>query len=238
MIRNIVRTRTYNTYYDDSYYYPTYSSYYYDTPYEPVYGSPLTVNYVYYGTPYYYEPQVSYVYVPQYGATYYDPYYYQNYSYYGGQQSYYPTYSSYGYPSNAGYADYYDAGYGYDDDQYLSVLSQLPVAELVQGLTGNSFISELLGGFLNQGYDQGYIDGEYAREYGDDDSSYYDPYAYHDTSYDTYSLNLAENRRIFSEGYEAGYSDAIAARADDYSPYQDSQPDLVGLLVGNVLSGI
>jgi len=86
------------------------------------------------------------------------------------------------------------------------------------------------------------MDAQYAREYGYGEESYYDPYydpyAYSDTSYVSYSLNAAENRRIFSEGYEAGYQDAMMARNDDYYPYEDSQPDLVGLLIGNVLSGV
>jgi hypothetical protein len=240
VIRNIIRTRIYNTYYDDSWYYPSYSSYYYGTPYEPVYGSPLTVNYIYYGTPYYSQPSY-YSYVPQYG--YYDPYYYgydsyypsYSYSNYGG---YYPGYSSYGgyYPTYSSYG-YYDDGYGYSDPYY-SYVNDLPVGDLVYQIAGNSFLSELLGSFLQQGYDQGYMDAQYARDYGYGEESYYDPYAYSDTSYVSYSLNAAENRRIFSEGYEAGYQDAMMARNDDYYPYEDSQPDLIGLLIGNVLSGV
>ena len=67
---------------------------------------------------------------------------------------------------------------------------------------------------------------------------YYDPYAVNTSYYDSYSLNVAENRRIFSEGYEAGYRDAMMARQDEeYDPYYDSQPDLVSLLIGNVLGG-
>jgi hypothetical protein len=246
VIRNIVNTRIYNSYYDDDYWSPSYSSYYYGTPYEPIYGSPLTVNYIYYGVPYYSQSSY-YEYVPQYGATYYDPYsYYTGYGYdsypsyagYSAYGNYYPTYSNYVgyYPTYSNYG-YYDQGYGYNDP-YVSYVSELPIGHLVYQIAGNSFLSELLGSFLKQGYDQGYIDAQYARDYGYGDDNYYDPYTYSNASYDSYSINVAENRRIFSEGYEAGYRDAMTARNDDYYPYEDSQPDLIGLLIGNVLSGI
>ena len=282
VIRNIVYDRNYNSYYNDySSYYPSYDAYYYDTPYEPIYGSPLTVNYIYYGIPYNYVSYGNYGYASQYGYGNYDPYYYS--PYYGGAYSSYtsystyyydpysysgygPSYVSYGYPSY-GYADYSYSNYGYSNygysnygysnygypyqgyadygyagygnNSYGGILNSLPVGDLVSELAGNSFVSELLSGFLTQGYDQGYIAGQYARDYGYDEEAYYDPYAYNETNYDTYSINLAENRRIFSEGYEAGYRDALQARNDEaYYPYEDSQPDLVSLLVGNVLSGI
>lgn len=239
VIRNIVRTRIYDSYYDDSYYHPNYSSYYYNTPYEPVYGSPYVDNCAYFGIPTgYYQPQVSYVSVPQYGNTYYDPYYADaGYSRYDAT----PSYADHGYyPTNYdyGYSDSYYEPASYESNPYLGILSQLPVGELLSEFAGNGFLGDLLGGFLNQGYDQGYIDAQYAREYGYDESTYYDPYARNDTGYNTFSVNLAENRRIFSEGYEAGYRDAMMARDDEYSPYQDSQPDLIGLLVGTVLSEI
>lgn len=254
MIRNIVRTRIYNSYYDDSWSSPSYSSYYYGTPYEPVYGSPLTINYIYYAVPTY--SQTAYHgYVPQYGATYYDPYSYGYDSYptyagYSGYGNYYPAYSSYGsYATTYTSYGYYDQGYGYDNGYgyyngygynpvYAGLIDELPVGNLVSQIASNGFLNQLLGSFLQQGYDQGYIDAQYAQEYGYAEDTYYDPYAYSDTAYDTYSLNVAENRRIFSEGYEAGYRDAMVARNDDYYPYQDSQPDLIGLLIGNVLSGI
>lgn len=225
VIRNIVYSRYGHDHRDR--YTPYYGSYYYNTPYEYVYGSPYAVNYIYYG----YSPQ-TYVYVPQYGQVAYDPYY-ANYGYYGY--------------SNAGYGDRYDTGYypAYYGDGYgsnnmvLDILGSLPVADLVTELTGNSFVGQLLTGFLTQGYDQGYLAGQYARENGYyDEDDYYDPYSYSGASYDAYSVNLAENRRIFSEGYEAGYRDAMLSRRDDYEPYYDSKPDLIGLLIGNTLSGI
>ena len=252
MIRNIVQNHIYSSYDNDGWYYPSYSSYYYGTPYEPVYGSPLTINYIYYGVPYYSQPSY-YSYVPQYGYSYYDPYSYQNYDGYGygpyvgysNYGGYYPTYSGY-YPTYSGYYPSYSS-YGYDDygsdpyynDPYAGYARELPVGELVYQIAGNSFLGDLLSSYLTQGYDQGYCDAMYAREYGYvDDDRYYDPYSYQNTAYDTYSLNMAENRRIFSEGYEAGYRDALSAREDEYYPYQDSQPDLISLLVGNVLSSV
>ncbi len=237
MIRNIVNARIYNSYYDDRWSSPSYSSYYYGTPYEPVYGSPLTVNYIYYGVPTYSRSDY-YGYIPQYGATYYDYGYDANTSYagYSPYGNYYPTYPESGRddPFYSGY-DYDDQGNGYSDP-YASYASDLPVGDLVHQIAGNSFLSELLGSFLQQGYDQGYIDAQYARDYGD--VNYYDPYASNATSYDTYSLNVAENRRIFSEGYEAGYRDAMSSPSDGAYPYEDSQPDLIGLLIGNVLSSV
>src|SRR5690606_14083732 len=145
-----------------------YGSVYYDTPYEPVYGSPYVVNYVYYGVPavYGYSSNQRVYNVPQYGG-YYDPY------------GYTPTYTSYA--SYASYPDYgYDAEYSaydqygqYDNGGgFGSLLGALPVGEIVSEITGNSVIGELLGGFLNQGYDEGYLAGEYARDNGFADEGY------------------------------------------------------------------
>lgn len=254
----MIYNRIYNDYSNYSYspqYYNYSAPYYYDYS---NYGSPYDCTY--YGSPYNYAyaPQVTYVYVPQYGQVYYDPYSaYTTYSRYGYPYSAYTTYSSYGYPystyypSYASYGDDYGYGYndyGYDnygysdygyrnDSLYGGLLNNLPVGDLIQQLGGNSFIGELLSGFLTQGYDQGYLAGQFARDNGYKDDYYYDPYMVNDTSYDLYSSNLGENRRIFSEGYEAGYRDALNTRQDDYYPYEDRQPDLISLLIGNTLSG-
>lgn len=226
---DVIRSIVYDRVYDSYSYSPIYNYYYYDSPY---YGTPY--NYSYYGWPYYYgyAPSVSYVYVPQYGQIYYDPYYagYGYPSYYG---SYYPSYYSPYYPSYATYGySYPDYGY-YDDGYYGGGLSSI-----IYRLSGNSFLGRLLSSFLSQGYDEGYLAGLYARDHGYYDDSYYDPYGYNVSYYDAYSANLAENRRIFSEGYEAGYRDAMMSRRSDYDPYYDSQPDLVSLFVGNSVIGI
>lgn len=250
VVRNVIYNRIYNDYsytplyetiysYSDPYdYYDDYDDYY-DIDY--YYGAPI--NYTYYGIPYDpyygYVPAVTY-YVPQYGQVYYqEPYYtgyyptYSDYSYPYGYANYYPTYSSYG--NDYGY---YNDGYGYYEDPY-GYGGGGGLGDIIGQLTGNSFLGELLSGFLVQGYDQGYLMGQVARDggYGDEDY-YYDPYAVNTSYYDSYSLNIAESRRIFSEGYEAGYRDAMMAREDEYMPYYDSQPDLISLLAGNLLSSI
>lgn len=113
------------------------------------------------------------------------------------------------------------------------VLASLPIGELVSQFAGDSFAGEMISGFLTQGYDQGYNTGEYARLNGYSD---YAP-SYPDYSYaSSYSSNIAENRRIYSEGYERGYRDAMERR--EYELSGDQSPDLVSLLVGNVLNGI
>ena len=257
VVRNVIYNRIFNDYsytplyqsiysYSDPYdHYDDYDNYddYYDI--DSYYGAPI--NYAYYGIPYDpyygYVPAVTY-YVPQYGQV-----YYQQPDYYTG---YYPTYSSGGYPygyanynptySNYGYGDdygYYDNGNGYYEDPYGYGNGGGGLGDVIGQLTGNSFLGELLSGFLVQGYDQGYTMGQLARDNGyDDENYYYDPYAVNASYYDTYSINLAENRRIFSEGYEAGYRDAMMSREDDYMPYYDSQPDLISLLAGNLLGSI
>jgi len=221
VIRNIVYDRVY---YDHSYS-PGYANYYYGSPDYDYYGSPY--NYAYYGSPYdhRYAPSVTYVYVPQYGQVYYEPYY-ASYGYPNYYGSYYPSYSNYG---------YYDTGYANYGDPYYRGSG---VGALIYRLSGNSFIGRLLSSFLTQGYDEGYLAGLYARDHGYYDDRYYDPYGYSETYYDAYSTNLSENRRIFSEGYEAGYRDAVSAVRNEYDPYYDRQPDLVSLLIGNSLSGI
>lgn len=221
VIRNIVHDRVY---YDHSYS-PSYVNYYYGSPYYDHYGSPY--NYAYYGSPYssWYAPSVTYVYVPQYGQVYYEPYY-ASYGYPNYYGSYYPSYSNYG---------YYDTGNAYYGDPYYRGSG---LGTLIYKLSGNSFIGRLLSSFLTQGYDEGYLAGLYARDHGYYDDPYYDPYGYNETLYNAYSTNLSENRRIFSEGYEAGYRDAMSARRNEYDPYYDRRPDLVSLLIGNSLSGI
>jgi len=159
--------------------------------------------------------------VPQvnYGQAYYD-----NDDYDQGYQSY-PQYSNYGYD---------DQSYGGGNSLIGGLLNNLPVGDLISDISGNSVAGELLNNFLSQGYDQGYQTAQYAQQQGID--TYYDPYAANDS--DTYSVSMAENRRVFSEGYEQGYRDAMARR-NEYDPTEDGQtPDLVSLLLGNVLSGV
>lgn len=119
-----------------------------------------------------------------------------------------------------------------------SILGALPIAEIVQQYTGdNPFVSQLVGSFLSQGYDQGFLAGQHAREYGYDDAMYNDPYAYQNGAYDPYSASLGENRRYLSEGYELGYRDALNGNAM-YDEQTVGGGDLVGVLLNNVLSGI
>lgn len=151
-----------------------------------------------------------------------------------------PSYQAYS-PAPVNY-DYYDQGYyGQPDSNSLSggdLLGSLPIAEIIQQYTGdNEFISSIVGGLLSQGYDQGYLAGQTARQYDYDDASYNDPYAYSDGSCDLHSATLADNRRYLSQGYELGYQDALNGQAG-YNPQTEGNVDLVGALLNNVLSGI
>ena len=117
------------------------------------------------------------------------------------------------------------------------MLNSLPIAELIEQYTGGGFASQLIGNFLAQGYDQGFLAGRDARRNRIDDNNYNDPYAYEGGLYDPYSATLGENRRTLSEGYELGYRDALSGR-NDYDPQSEGNVDLVSLLLNNVLSGV
>lgn len=190
---------------------------YYQRNYQPRYN----VNYAYYGgrdryREQYYIPDVSYIYAPQ-------PRYVQ------------PVYSTYYAPQYDVYQPYqqYDDGYYGGGSSLQNVLAVLPIGELVSQVAGDSFVGEMISGFLTQGYDQGYNVGEYARSNGYSD---YQPMSPAYSYAGSYSTSIAENRRIYSEGYEQGYRDAMERR--DYELSVDQSPDLVSLLVGNVLNGI
>ncbi len=139
------------------------------------------------------------------------------------------------------YTRYNDAGFDDDNNRVGSglggLLNELPVAELIRQYTnGNDFISGLFGNFLTQGYDQGFLAGQSAREYGDNDGNYVDPYSYQGV-YDPYSASLGQNRQLLSEGYALGYQDALNGR-QDYDPASDGNTDLVSLLLNSALSRV
>ncbi|MGQ0540667.1 MAG: hypothetical protein ACT4O9_02305 [Blastocatellia bacterium] len=160
----------------------------------------------YYGTPYNYgyNRRPSHDDIPQYGQ--YNPQ---------------PVYNNYGSP----YGNNLPAN---------DFLNSLPIVELIGQFGGNDFISELLGNFLAQGYDEGFIAATNARSNAYDNENYEDPYAAEGGIYDSCSTSMADNRRIFSEGYELGYRDAMAGR-QDYDPIENGNTDLVSLLLGTVL---
>ncbi len=144
--------------------------------------------------------------------------------------AYQPSYS------NGGYDDQYSYDQpGFDSG---SVLSSLPIAEIIEQYTGeNEFVSGLIGTFLSQGYDQGMLDGQAARQYGYTDAQYNDPYTDQNGVCDPYSVSLGENRRYLSEGYEQGYRDALEGN-EDYIPGNAGNADLVGVLLNSVLAGV
>ncbi|MEJ7623470.1 MAG: hypothetical protein WKF34_05715 [Pyrinomonadaceae bacterium] len=166
---------------------------------------------------------------------------------------YSPDYSSGYSPAYRQSADQYygpapvNYGYGpsgYDQSGYrqpsgvAGLLGALPIAEILQQYTGgNDFLSSLVGSFITQGYDQGYLAGENARQGGYQNAEYNDPYAYENGSGDLYSTSLGDNRRYLSEGYDLGYRDALNGNAG-YDPQSEGNVDLVGALLNNVLSGI
>jgi hypothetical protein len=155
-----------------------------------------------------------------------------------------PQYSAYDYsPYYGGYAyDPYSnvlspAGYGGDQGE----LTQ--IADYVDLYTGG-LGSELLARALGTGYYQGLLEGRYARRNGYAEDTYYDPYAYYGyqdqtisyASYEPYSTSLGDCRRMFSEGYELGYQDALENRRSFYDQADEGDVDLVSLLIGSALS--
>ncbi len=159
---------------------------------------------------------------------------YQNQPSYGGGYRAVPQYA-------ADYGDSYQYQPGYDNGGGLlsgDLLDSLPIAELVDQLTGGGgFASELLGNLLTQGYDQGFLAGQSARQNGYGDEYYQDPYVYQGGVHDSYSASVGENRRCLSQGYEIGYQDALNGQSG-YDPQSRGNADLVSLLLGTVLSGI
>lgn len=252
------------SYYDPyyaSYYDPYYSSYYdpyYASYYDPYYGYDYdwktslirTVvslfigggSGVYYDDPYYaYNPYNYASYYPSYVE---DPqYYYSSYPY--SNAAYVPQYGVYSAPA---YRDYsympsynaYPNGY-YDPYAYAN--QNDPYGGLF-GLENGDLTSTLIRRALGMGYYQGFLEGQAARQQGWGDEYYSDPYQYYsfnggyvDTYYDPYSSSLGDTRRVYSEGYEQGYRDALAGRTELYEEFDDtSNVDLVSLLVGSGLT--
>ncbi|MEQ1643543.1 MAG: hypothetical protein ABL959_08895 [Pyrinomonadaceae bacterium] len=171
--------------------------------------------------------------VQSYRRTNVDPYQYSQpaYTY---SPTYDNTYSSYG----------YDDPYSYNQQGYNtgSVLSSLPIGEIVSHYTGeNEFVSGLIGSLLSQGYDQGLMAGQNARQYGYTEAQYNDPYTYQNGACDPYSVSVGENRRYLSEGYEQGYRDGYSTAVADNENYDQGNSgssDLIGVLLNNVLSGV
>ncbi|MBK6724482.1 MAG: hypothetical protein IPG58_14805 [Acidobacteria bacterium] len=175
----------------------------------------------------------------RYARTNVDPYAYQY-----RQPAYAPAYT-YGPTYDNSYNNYgYDDPYSYNQQGFDtgSVLSSLPIAEIISQYTGeNEFVSGLIGTFLSQGYDQGLMAGQNARQYGYTDEQYNDPYTYQNGAFDPYSVSMGENRRYLSEGYEQGYRDGYSdAQASNqyYDQANAGSSDLIGVLLNNVLSGV
>ncbi len=176
----------------------------------------------------------------RYARTNLDPY---NYQYrqpaYAREYNYGPSYDS-SYNNNYGYNDPY--AYNQQGFDTGGVLSSLPIAEIIAQYTGeNEFVSGLIGTFLSQGYDQGLIAGQDAREYGYTEAQYNDPYTYQNGAYDPYSVSIGENRRYLSEGYEQGYRDGMRdayAGNQNYDQGNSGGSDLIGVLLNSVLSGV
>lgn len=146
---------------------------------------------------------------------------YKNNHYRNTSDSALPVYKNYGSPYR-------------DNPLEGDLLSSLPIGDFISQFAGNDFVSELLGNFLAQGYDEGFLAATNARRNVYDDENYEASYTTDDGIYDGYSTSLAENRRIFSEGYELGYRDAMAGRRD-YDPIENGNSDLVSLLLGGAL---
>lgn len=172
-----------------------------------------------------------------------------DYPYYNDRQQYYPSFDrsvNYGYAQRPTYIsnydyqpDYYDEGPMFGDSSVGGDLfNSLPIAELIEQFAGgNDFVSQMFSGLLSQGFDEGYLAGQYARENGYGDVSYRDPYAAENGICDPYSASIGDNRQILSEGYGLGYEQALGGNSD-YDPMEQSEPDLIGLLLNGVLRNV
>lgn len=165
---------------------------------------------VYYGDPYS-------TYATRYRRSY--PQYYRSYA---ATPNYY-VYQ----PNGYAYAQQYDDPY-YVDNYYDNVsFANYPDA------IGGGFAQQLFSNLLAIGYEQGYFQGQNARRTGYGNRQYYDPYDYAGTNYLS-SSSLGENRSCLSDGYELGYNDALYNRGSQ-DLYQDTNVDLISLLIGNAL---
>jgi hypothetical protein len=196
----------------------------------------------YYDDPYYaYNPYNSSSYYPSYVSS--PAYYYSAYPY--SSASYVPQYGVYSAPQYGNYYSYVPSynSYPYGSyDPYVSNNYGDPFGGLF-GISGGDLNGTLVRRAIGTAYYQGYLEGQNARRSGWDDEYYNDPYQYYsfdgdyvDTYYDPYSTSLGDNRRIYSEGYEQGYRDALAGRSDLYDDYDTNNVDLVSLLLGSALS--
>lgn len=155
-----------------------------------------------------------------------------------------PVYSRYDntpYYSPASYSPaYYDpyGGDGYSSPYYYGN-NGLFGSNSLKGSLMNIGLS-LLQGFLGQGYEQGLIQGQLARNvYGNRADEYYEPYfaAAQPAFSSPYASSLARERQIFDEGYRLGYEDAVRQQ----TPYYASSPrvDLISeFLTNTVLSQV
>jgi hypothetical protein len=193
--------------YDSGYAYNGYDSYY-APQYDPYYISPVPYSYAYA------EP-----------GAYYDFY----------QQR--PSYTSY--HSGPDYR-YSNASYG---APYLTtgvpmgtLFNAFPIEALLSQYVRDPYMSDVATYCVAQGYDEGYQAALIAEEYGYiEEDRIPDPYL--NEVYDPYSVSIGERRRLLSEGYELGYSDALNG-GSRYDPYSGGATDLVSVLLGGVLQQV
>ena len=117
--------------------------------------------------------------------------------------------------------------------------------ELSVSSSYGGFVSDFYGDLIAYGYDQGYKDALYARSNGYRTTRVagpYDPYVYveddvvfEDIGYDPYSC-FGERRRYLNEGYELGYRDAVYGSDPVDLDVENTNIDLVSILVGAVFS--
>lgn len=166
------------------------------------------------------------VYSPLYRESY-APAYYPRYR----MVTYSQPYDNY-YYSNASYSPaYYNNGYAsdpyyYGDNNYYGGNS-LKSSLLNVGLS-------LLQGFLGQGYEQGLVNGQCARNYGNYN---YAPYTTETVYYSPVVSSIAEQRQAYDEGYRLGYQDALRNN-DPYNSYNTGRVDLVTEFLANSLTRV
>jgi hypothetical protein len=207
LLNNVFDNGGYGGYYDNSYY--AYNPYYYNDYGYDQYGYNSTT---YYSSGYdnYYDPYAydSYNY-DQYGYNSYDPYYYDPTAYYTGE-AYYPSYNT-------------------------GLLSAMPIGDLLGFYSGGS-LTEILRQAISYGYDRGYTDGIYARNYNRGESYYDNPYVYEPQLFSDDAASYDAYKQGLRQGYDLGYHDALYGQTQ-YDPYNGGSADIVSLVLNNVVNG-
>jgi flagellar biosynthesis/type III secretory pathway protein FliH len=99
----------------------------------------------------------------------------------------------------------------------------------------NQYGADYLRQAVNNGYAQGFLDGQAARQ-DRWSSRYQDSYAYQDANYgyDGYYIDQADYNFYFREGFRRGYEDGYNSRYQ-YGQYAGGNYTILGAILGQIL---